>query len=508
MNLRLPQRKALEIVARSQPREIYLVGGFVRDTLLGRESADIDLGVPGEPPKAMAIARRVANQHRWESLGYRVSPFSLDSVFGVARVVFTPLNEESQEKGFYLDVAVLGGDNIQTDLAQRDFTVNALALPLDKFLAADGTLPLEEVLETPGGKADLKGQIIRPIGEKNLQADPLRMLRGIRLRAQLSSKTSPWEFADGTLDLFKKHCTLINRSAAERVREELTKTWLAGDVAHSLQLLEECDLLMRLIPELKDDTHNSFRKTVNLIERLEGLITPTEFSEKNQGIAHPEKFIKGWSEMLADLEANGRERLGILYWATLLSNTANFCQEALTPTNEAEVAHKIMTRLRFSRETTVRVAAIVQHQAWIEELGQDFDLTSGKDVDKLAAYRFLRDTQPIQFELFVLSLVRYAVANSTNNLRGWEQHLALVDSLLRKYKGNAEERLIGKPRLIEGKQLTGLLNLNPGPLVGQLLRKINEAQAIGQIHTSEEALELANQLLEELKLLETAPSGD
>jgi tRNA nucleotidyltransferase/poly(A) polymerase len=395
-------------------------------------------------------------------------------------VIFTPVNETNPEKGFYLDLAVLDGGNIETDLARRDFTVNALALPLDKFLAADGTFRLEDILETPGGLTDLSEHLIRPVGEKNLVDDPLRMLRGIRLRAQLSSKTTPWEFAEGTLELFKKHCALINCPAAERVREELTKTWLAGNVSDSLRLLVECDLLTRLIPEL--NTSDSY--TLNLMNWLEWLVMPNETGEKMQGVARPEQFIQLWSEMLARLEAQGRERLAVLFWATLLCNIGN-------PT---QVVHEIMTRLRFSRETTDHVTMLVQHQAWIDELAKDFDPTNGPDLNKLTAYRFLRDTQPVQLELLILSLARYGASNGS---LGWERHLVLIDSLARKYMGNEEERLIDKSRLIGGKQLINTLNLKSGPQVGQLLREIDEAQAIGRIQTIEEAIELAKQLIEE-----------
>lgn len=499
MSLPAAQQKALEIVARGLPEgmPVYLVGGFVRDALLGRESADIDLGLPGEPADAIKVARQVANLARAELPGYKASPFTLDAAWGVARVVFTPAPENTSEKGFYLDIVVLNGGNIETDLSRRDFTINALALPLTRFLAADNTLQLEDTLEVSSGRADLTGRIIRPVSEQNLIDDPLRMLRGVRLRAQLSRQRTEWEFASGTLALFKKHHQLIKQSAAERIREELNKTWLAGEIEKSLRALDESGLLGQIIPEVAQEhgastSPNPFEQTVSHLNWLEWLVSPTELKQMNWA-TRPEQAIGLWPEMLARLVANGRERLAVLLWAALLCNI-----EKATPADEtsrAQRAGEIMLRLRFSRDATDRVILIVQHQAGIAELGQNFDPATGEGVSKLEAYRFLRDTQPVQIEMLLLYLAQQGATIPPGDGQRWQQALALVDFLARKYMGSEAERLYGKPRLIEGKQLMKALKLKPGPQVGQLLREIEEAQATGQINTTEEAIELARQNL-------------
>ncbi len=507
MNLPPSQQKALEIAAQSLPdsENLFLVGGFVRDALLGRVSADIDLTLPGEPTIALQTARRLANACHSAFPGYRVSPFSLDPDFGIARIVFAPVPENQLEKGFYLDLAVLDGGNIEADLARRDFTVNALALPLAKFLEAGGSLRLEDTIETLGGRADLTEHIIRPIAEQNLLNDPLRMLRGIRLRAQLSSLTARWEFAPGTLELFRKHRALIIRPAAERVREELTKTWIAGDVARSLQLLYSCGLLPRLIPELPLETEADFKAIFNLMNCQEWLLTPPDYllgsiPEQMQTATRPEDSIDLWQPMLKRLEANGPDRSALLYWAALLYNTVRPANEVMQPeapdilTQIIQPARQVMARLRFSREATEHVTTIIQQQAQITELEKHFDPANPDALSKRVIYRLLREAGPVQIEALLLALALCGATNS--NPATWEKRLALVNLLNHKYMGQDNERLIDQPRLLDGRQLMQLLHVKPGPQIGYILQEIEEAQADGQVKTTEEALELARQLLD------------
>jgi len=516
MELAESQKKVLELAGQVGP-EVYLVGGFVRDWLLGRESTDIDIAIPGEPAFALQMARHLANQAQKELKNYRASPFSLDPENGTARVVFSAKDEKAA-KSFYLDITVLEGGNIITDLARRDFTVNALALALNSFVAADGKVGVEDVIDKVGGLADLVNRIIRPVGEQNLMADPLRMLRGLRQRAQLSSKAAQWQFAPGTLELFKKHSALIKRSAVERVRDELNKIWRAENSSYSLHLLNQTEMLKQIVPELssfeKDSSQfNTFELVSKFFAFQERLITSLPDEQGNsplEGViasSSPAQIIKHWPAMLGELEANGRERVVLLCWATLfrysyLKKIPPF--EQVEPSQYqpdyfealALQAREIMLRLRFSREASERVISMLRGQARIRELNKLFDPINSGGISNRLAYRFLQDTHPVQTETLILALAEVGT-RAEKNLAGqnWQTQLALTDFLARKYLGSQEERIIGKPRLLDGQQLIAGLGLKPGPKIGQLLHELEEAQADGQIASPEEALELAKSLL-------------
>ena len=498
MKIPQSQKKALELAAQILPPENpgYLVGGFVRDTFLGRESADIDLAMSGEPAFALEMARHLANAARRELPSYRASPFSLDADFGVARVVFTPLQNLEKNKGFYFDFAVFNGDSIEADLAHRDFTINALALPLAKFLAADGVARLEDAIELPGGRADLKARIIRPVSEQNLIDDPLRMLRGIRLRAQLFGKTQRWEFAPGTLALFEKLSSLITGSAVERVRDELNKTWLAGDIAYTMNLLQDTSLLASLFPEFAGwSSMQNFVRVSRLLNRLEWMLTPPKdfnaMIEPDEPRA--EAVIRYWPEMMIHLTAQNREKLALLYWMALLYYVSQpLDAEEFEPDDDEEEVEEVRSlrqiigQFRFSREATDHIDTVIKQQAVLTELSQRFNPKTQTGLSNREIFRFLRDCSPVYTEVLLMWLAEVE--------SDWSDALALVDFLSRKALGNDNERLIDKPRLLDGSQLIKLLPMKPGPKVGQILRELEEAQADGQIKTIEEAVELARRL--------------
>lgn len=476
MQLDLARQQALEIIARIAPanRPVYLVGGFVRDALLSRESADIDLGIAGPPELALDLARKLANAARDKISGYRASPFALDRDFGVARVIFTPLAENFSEKLFYLDIAVLNGGTIESDLARRDFTINALAFPLDQFLQSKD-LRLEEALEVPQGKQDLARHIIRPVGSQNLIDDSLRMLRGIRQFAQLSGDGAEWRFADGTLELFQSLSGLIRQAAAERIRDELNKTWLAGNLGRSLQILNKCNLLQELIPELT----GKFEVTSDLFGWLEGLLDPAFVWPAAANFARPETLIREWPLVMAHLRANEDERKLLLFWAALLWQI------------EPETARSVTHRLRLSRFFSDNLVKMLQMQAELSKLTEKFEAADVSSLRKRAAFRFLRDSQPVQIETLLLALA--ASGAGKQNSVEWQTQLTLTDLLVHKF---LIEKLTEQPRLLDGQQLQKALKIPPGPKIGQLLRELEEAQAEGQITNFEEAVELARQLVQ------------
>ncbi len=510
------QKAALEIAVNIFGVDnLWLVGGWVRDALLGRASDDIDLAATGTPAEVLELARRFSNSCHERLPDFKVSYFPLDTENGVARIVFSGATEH-----FYLDIAALSQNSLEADLLRRDFTINALALPLGNFLASG---IVEAVVDKVGGVSDLQARLIRPVREANIIDDPLRMLRGVRLRAQLRQDSgAEWEFAPDTLEMFKRHAALIKQSAGERIGVELNKTLLAGGVETSLRLLDSCGLLSRLIPELDEGKGNIqmpahyydvWNHNLVAVDRLEWLVFPGYNGDSLDQMAladRPETIISFWPQMQGQLLAHGRERLLWLVWGTLLHDVGKPRARSVDPEGQihfyehqkigADMARQILSRFHFSKQAIEAVATMVQHHLRLGQLGEHYDPKSGGGVTNRAIYKFLRDTDPVQIEMMPLSLADHAAVvgpwiAQARQLRSWDRHLHLTDKMAHKLLGSEDEKIVGKPRLIDGNGLMAALNLKPGPQLGKILREIEEAQAVGEISTLDEALTLARTFL-------------
>lgn len=189
-----------------------VVGGAIRDALLGRLSAtpDLDLVVPAD---ALEQTRSLAKR------------------FGGACVVLDAQRDMARlaVNGWTIDLARQEGANLDADLQRRDYRINAIALALG---------PTPRLVDPTGGLSDLKAKQLSAVAEQNLIDDPLRLLRGIRLAAELR-----FQIARETWPLLLKHQALLPKAAPERIQAELTKLVNAPDADQALALLRTCGLL-------------------------------------------------------------------------------------------------------------------------------------------------------------------------------------------------------------------------------------------------------------------------
>jgi poly(A) polymerase len=198
----------------------WVVGGAVRDAALGREVADLDLAVAGDPG---AAARALA-------AGLGEHAFELSAEFGTWRVV-------SAGSGWQADVTALRGGGIEADLGERDFTIGAVAVPLRGGGAID---PF-------GGLADLDRRLLRAVGEASFESDPLRLLRAARLAAQLEL-----EIDAHTAELARAARSHAADPAGERQLAELRQLVGGPDPLRGLALLDELELTAVVLPELEN----------------------------------------------------------------------------------------------------------------------------------------------------------------------------------------------------------------------------------------------------------------
>ena len=437
------------------------MGGAVRDALLGRPPAvDLDVAVAAG---ALRVARRLA-----DALGGAFVP--LDVERGAARVV---------APGHRIDVADFRAPTLAGDLAARDFTVDALAVPL-RDLLAHGRAP---IVDPRGGLADLAARRLRPAGPGVFAHDPVRTLRGVRLAAVLGFRLTP-----ATAAAIRAAAPALAGVAAERVRDEVLAILAADGTARALRTADRLGVLSVVFPEVEamrrtrqpaphrfDVLDHSLRAVSNCDRILPRLTELRPFGAELA--SHVGEPLGG-----------GVERRQILKLAALLHDVSKpetrrrvggrvrfFEHDVLG----AARARAIGERLRLPQRATGVLERLVRHHL------RPMHLAAAGAVTPRARYRFLRDLGPETRDLALLVLADAAAVRGTSPFRHW-RHAALLHDLLAGW----EEQRLTSPRapLVRGEDVMTRFGLRPGPEIGRLLARAREAQDLGLVGTREEAL--------------------
>ncbi len=441
----------------------YLVGGYVRDWLLGRESHDVDFAVEGD---ALGLARAVADR-------VRGSFVLLDDERGTARVV----TRDEHGRRWFVDFAVLQGRDITADLSQRDFTIDAIAFDIHDP---------GRFIDPYDGRGDLEAGLVRAVSETAFRDDPLRTLRAVRLAAELNLRIEP-----RTEELIRRDAGLTAAVSAERVRDELSKT-LTQPSADSLRYLDELGLLEVILPETEGlKGTGRFERSLEMVRALEdlyaalrpspmGATVPLAISHSPFPIPHSDRLLSH----LSQFTSGDRQRL------VLLKLVAFLCAgEGNRRNGAARLVGLALRRLHFSRGEVGLGRAIATH--W----GRPGQLSSAEAVTRRDIYRFFRDTGEAGLDLLVLFLAdRLAAQGMSPDLNQWERDLKFVAALLRDYYKRYTE-VVSPPKLISGDDLMEAFGLVEGPRLGELLEIVREAQAAGEIRTRQEALDYVRVLL-------------
>lgn len=469
---------------------VYVVGGFLRDSLLGRPSPDLDIAVAADPA---AVARRLGS-------ALDGAPFPLGAEHGVHRVnLRRPLDGIG-----HIDVSALRG-TVEQDLALRDFTINALAWQPGA----------EALVDRHGGAADLAAGVLRLVGDTAVRDDPLRGLRAVRFAAELGFRVEP-----GAAAVIRRDAALLGRTAGERQRDELARVLDTPVAAAMLRLADDLGLLDVLIPELipgkgciqpKEHVYDVFDHEVETVAVLDALLGPPPLPDDPQG----DRYAALW-QGLPDAAAvrarydaqaaEGRTHRALLKLTALLHDVAKPQTRAVQPDGRvrffghddigAQVAAAVLERLRFTARET-RLAALL-----IKEHLRPGQLASGRRLPtRRALYRFFRDLGDAAPDLLLLNLADHAAARGAEMPdEAWAGHAAYIRWILE--RRSADQELVRPPRLVTGDDLMRGLGLAPGPLIGRLLESVREAQAAGRVKTAAQALSLARTLAGE-----QAPAG-
>ena len=465
--------------------EVYIAGGFVRDALLGRDSHDIDLSFAGDP---LEVGPALA-----DAFGGHYFPLAEEQ--HVARVLLP-------ERQVHLDLMPLWAE-IEADLAERDYTIDAMAAPLDE--AASGRAA---VIDPTGGRADLERRLVRVVREDAFKHDPLRPLRGARLAVELGFSVEP-----GTAQLIRQYAAQLPSAAAERQRDELMRIMATGRAGEGLRLLDELGLLERLLPEVtetrgveqpKEHYWDVFGHSLEAVRNLDVLLGEEEPRDRHWRALWRELWgqLAWWGDARAyfreELLAE-RPRASVLKLAGLLHDIAKPETKTFDETGRmrffghadvgARKCGRILRRLRFSAREVALVQTMVKAHLRPVQMGQQGPPT------RRALYRYFRACGDAAIPTLFLSLADHLGTVGTRvSAAGWRQHVALVNYILT--KRFQEEETISPPKLLGGDELMAELKLSPGPAVGRLIEALREAQAAGEISTREEALALARSRVE------------
>jgi len=475
----------------------YLVGGSVRDMLLGRETGDIDIAVAAS---ALEVAPRVAAALNGKHI-------TLDEINEVVRVVL--VNNDIKRE---LDLTTLKG-NIEDDLAQRDFTIDAMAIELGEVipdsLSRHPAGEKNEISISPSllidpfhGWDDLRRGVIRAVGTTTFQSDPARLLRAARLAAELD-----FDIDNETEALIQQDCHLITKVAGERAREELLRILAMPGAGQLLTYLDQLGLLTAIIPELARSkgvdqplVHywDVFQHSLQTVSAVEFVLRQGDWQYAGANVLN----VVPWSAVLSqhfDQEvSHGSTRGSLLKLAALLHDIAKPTTKTIIedgrahflghPKEGAALTASILERLRFSAREIKLVELMVMHHLRPGQMS-NYGVPSHR-----AIYRYFRDTDETGIDILFLSLADHLATRGPNlDPAHWQEHAQMVEYVLSKHF--EEESVTAPPKLINGHDLIDILGLNPGPKIGELLEAVREAQAAGEVTSREEALDYVNHLL-------------
>jgi len=470
----------------------YIAGGFLRDLLLNRPAEDIDIAIDGD---VSITGPQLAAQLNGRFI-------SLDEPNRIARITF-PRVPAGSTGIKHLDINTIE-DNILADLARRDFTINAMALPLESAARASSAGDiLPDIIDPYGGRGDIERKIITAVSSRVFTEDGLRLLRAVRLSTELG-----FGIDSITLGLIRNQAHHIDRIAGERIREELLRIFKQTQTGDVILLLDGLGILERLIPELmpckqtlqpKEHHWPVFGHSVKCVDAVDFLLGRGRWAYAPESVRETIPWSDKLGKHFGAAVSGESSRRDILKIAALLHDIAK--PETRTLNNEgrirfyshpakgAPITHDILTRLRFSSREIKMASGLTHHHLRPVQMNQRGQLPTDR-----AVYRYLRDTGDIAIDTLFLSLADHLAARGPDLEPGfWTQHCRVASLVISKINDLSNSKK--EARLINGHDLLDNFKLSPGPLISKILEAVAEAQAVGDISTREQALELAGKII-------------
>ena len=455
----------------------YLVGGAVRDAMMGRSPRDVDVAIAASPH---ALASEIA-----AALGGKF--VSLDAERDVARVI-TGADGESAS----LDLSAFA-DGIDSDLALRDFTVNSMAVELSSALSGDW-----RVLDPFGGARDLREGVIRAARDSAFESDPIRLLRAVRLSAETGLAID-----ESTQALMRRDAALLSRSSPERVREELLRTLAAPRAGRWIRMADALGLLAVVFPEL-DEARGVSQPKEHYYDVFGHLLAAVDFSDEiirndyaSPLAARETPRFDGMDAYFAQPLSDAHSRGTFLKLAALLHDVAKPRTKTVEPSGRVrffghsevgeDMAAAAARRLRMGGRAVRHLRAMVRHHLRPRQMSNGDGLPTPR-----AVHRYYRDLGDVALDTLYLNMADFLAARGPLLAPPeMERQARTISHILRVGPQKPEARTRKMSGLLTGHDIMNEFRLRPGPIVGGLLRAVAEAEASGEVGSREEALSLA-----------------
>ncbi len=436
---------------------IYIVGGSVRDLLLGRCPVDCDIVVDGDP---MILARKLATK----TSGHVVQ-------IGAPGKRITRVTAGSA----VFEIAPVAGQNIEADLLRRDFTINALAYETSS----------NQIIDPTEGRKDLAEKTVRMVSEHAFMEDPVRLIRTFRIAAVLNFKIDPQ-----TLNAVKSHAKRMIASPGERIRPELLKILETANSCPYLLQMADTGLLQTVFPEMEPmmecsqnhrHIHNVFHHTIDAYRKLEDLFN------------HPESLIP---PELIDTALQQVDR-PLLKLAILLHDIGKPCTRTVDSKGTIHfyghekagsvLFKKIARRLTLSNKEADYINRIIENHLRPLHL---FTASRRQPLSRRSRVRFFMRCKDLCPALLVHAVADSRAKTIPDASRPFAEFAAgLLNDFFLQFMPESE-----KPPLITGRDLIQELGLTPSPLFKKILLAVEEARLVQRSLTREQAMQVAKNL--------------
>ena len=444
----------------------WVVGGAVRDAILGRPVTDVDLVTTAEPSD---LARAVAAAAGGPA-------FPLSEEFGAWRVI--------AGAGFVCDVSPLQGDSIEDDLSRRDFSANAMAVPL---AGAD-------LLDPHGGCKDLEAGILRVLGEQSYRDDALRPLRLARLATELSLEPDA-----ETERLTREYAPRVPETSPERIWAELRRLVTADRVLEGLALADRLGLVAAVLPEL-DALHGVEQSHFHHLD-VHGHTLEVLREQVGLEKGLEEVFGSLTPDLRAVLDeplADELTRMQALRFAALVHDMAKPQTRRELPDGRVsfighdkvgeDVVAALCRRLRTSERLVSFLAGVTRHHLVLGFLVHE------RPLDRRAIYRYLRNCEPVEIEVTVLTCADRRATRGRNADAAIAAHLDLAYEIMGPALAWRREGAPKPP--LRGDELARELGIERGPQLGRLIEQLREAVFTGDVQDRAQAVGYARALLD------------
>ena len=464
----------------------YIVGGFIRDSLIGIKTVDIDIAVSN---KVSEIGTLLAKKTNGKCI-------TLDKKRNIYRVITGTLYSNIQ-----IDI-VEAATGIKNDLMNRDFTINSMAINMsDVAKMSKTTIGIKDIIDPYNGIKDLESNKLQLTSPNSLREDPVRLIRAIRISSQLNL-----EISSTLKDAIFEQSHLINKPARERIRAEFLNILKQKNSSKWLREMDSLGLLTQIIPEIEHtkgvsqpkehywDVFNHLIESVNKIEEIfeyclsknpQNTTIGTQFM--SQIPTHPTIDCH-----FNSIAGNGHTRVTASKLACLLHDISKPETKTIEETGRirflkhaekgAKISEIILKNLKCSNSLINIVSSQILYHLRPGQISQKSEMPSEKAIKK-----YYRDLGTVAIDTLYLNMADYLAAKGPLlEQSDWEKYCLVINDIL---KNGLNKNIPDKiPNLISGQDIMNRLNLDPGPLIGNILTKVQDAQEDGIIKNKEEAL--------------------